>query len=144
MQTITELLTDYDDFIEIEKLRREVFDIHFNSGTYYLNNLIYNKKKAIATKKDNEIIAGCYFHSFLSDLVIDVVFVKEEYQGSGLKLGRRLILDILNHKKKIENILHTKLYTSSIDPIDEKAEALYKKIGYRYGNNNTGVMHIAL
>ena len=144
METNTVLLSNIEEYEKIEELRKEVFDLKSSPGTYYLNGLIDNKIKAVATKKDNEIIAGCYFHSFINSLVIDQVFVKENYQETGLKLGRKLLLELLNHKKELEKILDTELYTTSIEPIDEKAEYIYRKIGYKQGNSFTGMMHKSL
>ena len=144
MKTDTVLLANIEEYEEIEELRKEVFNIKASPGTYYLNGLIDNKIKAVAAKKDDKIIAGCYFHSFINSLVIDQVFVKENYQETGLKLGRKLLLDLFNHKKELEKLLNTKLYTTSIEPIDEKAEYIYRKIGYKQGNKFTGIMHKSL
>ena len=144
MDITTELLTNFDQYSKIDELRKEVFNIKNSSGSYYLNGLINNKIKAIATMDNNEMIAGCYFHNFSTNLVIDLLFVKEQYQETGLKLGRHLLLDILSNKDKIEKILHTKLSISSIEPLDEKAEALYKKIGYRSNNSILGTMYKAI
>ena len=144
MDITTSLLSNLEDFYKIEKLRKEVFDIRNTISTYYLNGLVNNKIKAIATKKDDEMIAGCYFHNFSTNLVIDLLFVKEQYQETGLKLGRNLLLDILSNKDRVEKILHTKLSISSIEPLNEKAEALYKKIGYKSKNDILGTMYKAI
>lgn len=144
MDITTELLTDFDQYNEIDELRKEVFNITNGSGSYYLNGLINNKLKAIAAKNNDEMIAGCYFHNYSSNLIIDMLFVKEEYQETGLKLGRNLVLNLLDNKEQVEKILHSKLTTSSIEPINEKAEALYKKIGYKSRKNSFGVMYKAI
>lgn len=144
MEITTELLTDLDDYQEIDELRKEVFNIKYCSTSYYLNGLINNKLKAIAAKNKEEMIAGCYFHNFSANLVIDMLFVKEEYQETGLRLGRNLLLEILSNKDKVEKILHSKLNMSTIEPIDDKAAALYKKIGYRRHENALGIMYKAI
>ncbi len=144
METYNKMLSSIEEYEEIENLRKEVFDIKVSTGTYYLNGLIDNKIKAIATSNNNELIAGCYFHSFLNSLVIDLLFVKKNYQEKGLKLGRNLLLDLFNHKKELEKILDARLYTTSIEPIDEKAATIYKKIGYKRGKNITGIMYKSL
>ncbi len=140
METSIELLTTEEEFNKVEQLRKEVFDILPSFGVYYLNGLIENKIKAVATKSNEEIIAACYFHNRSTNLIIDQLFVKEDYQETGLKLGRKLLLDILNNKEKVEKLLNTKLQFSLIEPIDEKAEAIYKKIGYKPSNSILGTM----
>ena len=140
MQTTIELLSTEEEYNKVERLRNRAFNNNQTFSPYYLNGLINNKIKAVATKNNDEIIAGCYFHNWSTNLIIDQLFVKNEYQETGLYLGRKLLLNVLENKEKLEKLFNTNLETSLIEPIDEKAEAIYRKLGYRFGNRFTGLM----
>ena len=144
MYPITQLLTSKEDLIAVEILRREVFHIQNINEHKYLNYLKYKQLYAYGTKIGNIIVAGCYISVNYSLLNIQQLFVKESYQNTGLKLGRNLVLYILDHKKEVEQLVGKKITTSIIMPTSDKSFELYKKIGYEPFTNDFSMMYKSL
>lgn len=137
MQQITYLITDEKELYKVDKLRKKVFGFENINSFYFLNQLLINEYKAYATKINGEIVAGCYFHEFEHSLIIEQLFVKESYQETGAKLGRKLLLELIKSKKELEKLLNAELVRCKVEPYDEKAEYIYKEIGFRYPNKNS-------
>ena len=133
------ILEDNKDKEDIELLRKEVFGLK-NVGNYYLNELLNNKIYALSII-DNNIIAGCYFHRFDNILVIDQVFVKKEYQNSGLRLGRELIKELILNKVGIEYLLGGKLDICKIESQNKKSHDLYIKIGFNESKSDEDILY---
>ena len=94
----TRIITKNEEKEQTELLRKEVFDLKQTSN-YYLDKILNNDLYVLATLDQKNIVAGCYFHRFDTFLVIDQVFVKKEYQNTGLKLGRELIKKLILSKE---------------------------------------------
>ena len=130
MEKSISLLTTMKEFIEIEKLRREVLNIINMDTSKYLEELKNKELYSYATRIDNKMVAGCYFSVNYSILNIHHLFVKEMYQNTGARLGRKLLQYIFDNKHYVEKLTGKYIHLSMIYPIDDKSLALYKKIGY--------------
>jgi hypothetical protein len=144
MYPITNLLTTKEERIEAEKLRREVLHIQNLDEYQYLNELKYKQIHAYGTKINKELVAGCYLSVNYNLLNIQQLFVKEKYQNTGLKLGRKLVIYILNHKEEIEKLTGKKISASIIMPSSNKSFELYKKIGYEPFSEDISMMYKSL
>lgn len=125
-----EIVNDPHKKYNVESLRKKVFNLQ-GVGRYYLDQILYGKEFVLAATEDKKIIGGCYFHRFENILFIDQVFVKEEYQNSGLEVGRVLINSLLINKDLMEKELGDKITMCRISANNEKAKSLYKKIGFK-------------
>ena len=144
MKTIS-LLTTLDEYIEIEKLRREVFKIDNSDYKRYLNDLMNKELYSYATRINNEMVAGCYFSVNYNILNIQQLFVKGSYQKTGANLGRGLLLYLFDNKNDIEKLTGKKIAQSWIYPLSDEAYKIFKKIGYEsYGNTNSSMMYKSL
>lgn len=134
----TKMVCSPTDKYDIEILRKEVF--HLNKiSPFYMQQLLDRKEYAVATVDDNnKIVAGCYFHRLENILMIDQLFVKEDYQNTGYKLGRGLVNNLLNEHVNVSELLGNKLEICRVESNNEKAKALYKKIGFRESRINPG------
>ena len=129
-----------DEAIEkIETLRKEVFHLE-NNGTYYKDKLLNKSLIAVATFDEDEMVAGVYFHFFNNTMVIDQLFVREDYQNRGLKLGRQLVLRLIYLKTQLEKMYGVTINACYIDSQNQKAHELYKKIGFRESNLDPDTM----
>ena len=144
MYPITQLLNSLEDRIAVEKLRREVFNIQTINEYRYLNDLKYKQLYAYGTKINNILVAGCYISVNYNLLNIQQLFVKESFQNTGLKLGRNLLIYILNHKTDIEHLVGKNIKASIIMPASDKSFELYKKIGYEPFSNEFSMMYKSL
>lgn len=85
-----------------------------------------------ANNEKEYLVACCYVSNYKGTLYVDHLFVKPMYQNTGLRLGRMLLRFVLANKQEVEKELKHKFSKSTIEPIDEKSEALYLKEGYEY------------
>ena len=128
------IITTPEEKYEIESLRKEVFHLE-ELSPFYIRQLLNKKEYALVARDDNnKMIAGCYFHRFETSLMIDQVFVKEEYQNKEYKLGRNLINNLLVNHAYIGKLLGNHVSICMIEANNEKAKALYKKMGFRESN----------
>ena len=131
------------DIEKIEALRKEVFGLDMESS-YYSDKLLNKKELAIATFDQEKIVAGVYVHAFESTLVIDQLFVKKEYQNTGLKLGRNLLNFLKENKELIEAFFDAKLNVMTIESKNEKARSIYAKSGFRESKRDNDVFYKSL
>ncbi len=130
MNTNIILLSTLEEYIEVENLRREVLNIYNIDTSRYIEYLKNKELYSYGTIYNDSIVAGCYFSVNYTILNIQQLFVKNEYQNTGAKLGRNLLISILNNKQDIERLTGKKIDTSWIYPANDKAYEIYKKIGY--------------
>lgn len=124
------LITENEDKMKLESLRNEVF--HLNGiSSYYINELLNGKTYAMAAIDNDNMVGGCYFHRFNTILLIDELFVKEDYQNTGLQVGRNLVKELILNKSKIEELLESEITLCKLEASNEKAKALYSKIGFK-------------
>lgn len=131
METNISLLTNMKEYIEVEKLRREVLNINNMNTSKYIEELKDKELYSYVTRINNEMAAGCYFSVDYSILNIHQLFVKEMYQNTGAKLGRNLLQYIFDNKHSVEKLTGKYIHLSMIYPTNDKSLALYKKIGYK-------------
>ena len=136
----TRIINLPEEISRVESLRAEVF--HMNTtGIYYLNELLSGKEYALVTFNGKEMVAGCYFHRFESILMIDQLFVKEEYQNKGLNLGRNLVEQLVTNKAELEELLGGSLNVCKIDSNNEKAHNIYLDMGFRESKNDEDTLY---
>lgn len=129
------ILTNESDLLELEKLRSEVLHLE-KISEYYKNELLSNNTYAIAAYIDNELVGGCYFHQFNQTLMIDQLFVKEKYQNTGLRIGRSMLKELMTNKELLEKLFSEEITVCRIESNNEKAHALYSKMGFRESSND--------
>jgi GNAT superfamily N-acetyltransferase len=139
------LLNANDKNIElVEKLRYETYnqEIPVNIlDTFYAQKLKEKNLLLFVTILGTEICAVCYVSRVGYSLFIDQLFVKKEYQNTGLRIGRSLLEYINTNKKLVEQELSFKpLRTSKLIYTTEKSHELYLKIGYKDDNNFLNTM----
>ncbi len=89
---------------------------------------------------DNILVAGCYVSDSFNTLFIDQLFVKKEFQETGLYLGRHLLKYILENREAVEKYFHYKPSKSQLFFIDKKSKNTYEKLGYEIENKEIGLM----
>ena len=136
----TRIIETEEEKQKVELLRKEVFHLP-ESSSYFIDQLMNNKIHAIVAIDNNEIVASVYFHRFANNLMIDKVFVKEEYQNKGLKLGRGLIMQLIASKASLEVLLGGPLEMCRIESENSKSHALYIKIGFHEGKMDEDSMY---
>lgn len=120
----------HEEINEIESLRKEVFHIKEIAPNRYEKQIRDNVIIAFSLWKEDELIGGCYVGSNFDSLYVYFLFIKEKYQKNGLKLGRRLLSEILDHKNAVEELLDKSFDKSTLHPISEEVKKVYKAIGY--------------
>lgn len=132
------------NIIKVEKIRYEAYDRELPEDileTFYAMNLKTKQYLIFAAILGDEICAACYVSRIGYSLFIDQLFVKKEYQNTGLKIGRKLLEYINNNKNIIEEELSFKpLQTSRLISTSEKSHSLYLKLGYKDENKTLGLM----
>lgn len=131
----TKILTDEKDLLKLEKLRCEVFDLD-QASVYYTNELLTKNAYAMAAYIEDELVGGCYFHNFNKTLMIDQLFVKEKYQNTGLRIGRSILTELMSNKEVLNKLFDEDVTVCRIESDNEKAHALYSKMGFRESKND--------
>jgi len=116
----------------IEMIRKQAFHLKPTGENHYKKHIREGKMIPFSMEKeDGEMIGGCYLGEYRNSIYVYFLFLKPEYQKSGLQLGRKLLLEVLKHKKEIEEILHQSFDTSSLHPNCDKVKEVYESIGYK-------------
>lgn len=79
---------------------------------------------------DDCLVGGCYVSGLKDYLFIEQLFIKKEFQNSGLKLGRYLLQSILCDKNKLLEFFNKEFSEVKLFKYDDKSDVLYKKIGF--------------
>ena len=130
------MLETEEEIVRAEILRYEAFNFELDdydfSNTFYYIQIKNGCVVPFGLYIKGMLVAGCYVSNLNGTLYIDHLFVKPMFQNTGLRFGRMLLRYILANKQAVEEIFKRKFSTSTIEPIDEKSEALYLKEGYEY------------
>ena len=92
-----------DNIKSLETIRYRAYGKEYDGeidNTFYARNLISKKMLLFATFIGEELCAGCYISISQNSLFIEQLFVKPEYQNTGLRIGRNL-LEYINFNKDI-------------------------------------------
>ena len=129
-----------EEMKKLENLRYEVLNItqRIQEDNFYIREAKNKRIIPFALYYHNDIVAGAYISSINNSIYIDYIFVKDIYQNTGLRLGRTLLEYILNNKEIIEEFFDKEFYYSYLEPIGEKQEKIFEKIGYRKTNSIFG------
>ena len=127
-----------EDINEIETLRKKVFHLKVNTINRYEHHINYGKIIPFGLYKEEELVAGCYVGDAFDKLYVYFLFVKEEYQHTGLKLGRTLLQYVMDNKELVEKRLETSYQESALHPSNENNKALYQRFGFEY--HPSGIM----
>lgn len=133
-----------ENIIEFEKLRYDA--ICQNISEQYLTSSkvaarIYDAELMIfGLYLDDILAAGCYISDSFGTLFIDQLFVKKEFQETGLYLGRTLLKYLLENRTEIEEFFHFHPKQSKLFFLDSKSKNTYDKLGYTMENSEIGLM----
>ena len=130
-----EIITDENEKFKIEELRNEVLHLD-KTSEYYTNELMNSNVFAVGAYIDDELVGGCYFHRFNQTLMIDQLFVKEKYQNTGMRIGRTILKELMTNKERLEKLFDEKVTVCRIESDNEKAHAIYSKMGFRESSND--------
>lgn len=136
-----------ENLYEIELLRHQVFHLKTDDNSirlsYSIFHALHNRLIPFALYLNGDMAAGVYVSCYGNDLFIDHLFVKEEYQNTGLKLGRRLLNTVLELKPIFEKHFGKEISLSRLTPNNDKSRSIYEKIGYeRQSNTPYMIKHI--
>ena len=122
------------ELYDVELLRHKVFhlktDERLIKTSYRVFHAKHNTLIPFALYVDDDLAAGCYITCLGDSLFVDFLFVKDEYQNSGLRLGRMLLSRILELKPIFEEHFKKQIKESKLTPSNPKAESIYEKLGY--------------
>ncbi len=130
------IMNHLEDINTIEQLRKEVFHLKQNATNYYEFHILHNQMIPYGMFYNNQLIAGCYISKSFDSIYVNFLFVKEEYRHNGLKIGRKLLLYILEHKKEIEEFFGQEFTISKLHPNNQESRRIYQTIGYNTTNNS--------
>ncbi len=133
-----------DNIKNLETIRYRAYGKEYDGeieNNYYARNLISGEMLLFATFIGEELCAGCYISISQNSLFIEQLFVKPEYQNTGLRIGRNL-LEYINFNKDIiaKHYNLKSIQTSRLIYSSEKSKAIYKKLGYRVTNKTLNIM----
>lgn len=131
----------------LETLRFNAYGVKFHEidMNSYHSNLIRNGKILVfGAFLADDLVAACYVTDSHNSLFIEHLFVKKSLQGSGLRLGRKLLAYINLNKRVVENYFGHELTTSRLEYSSTKSKSLYEKEGYRETNSILGTMKKAI
>ncbi len=77
------------------------------------------------------LVAGCYVSDSFDTLFIEQLFVKKEYQETGLYLGRNLLKYVLENRESVERYFHFHPTRSELFFTTDKSKYIYEKMGYK-------------
>lgn len=121
---------------ELEKIRLDAYKI---SGmdpeeTYYFKTLEDRKYMAYGLYYiDNDkkrLLAGCYLSKNEDRLMIEQLFVKEEFQRSDMHIGTLLLELVIQSKDEIEKVFNQEFNIIGLEDRLENSK-LYEKVGFR-------------
>ena len=125
--------SEYSEFTEMELLRCDVFDIDKSISPYYKSRFENHTSMFLGAYLGDELIGALYFSSFNNNIgIIDMLFVKKEYQDSKLHVGSALLDYVESHAVDLcdyFNYLYFDKYL--ISPSSDKSEKIYKDRGYK-------------
>ena len=123
----------YSEFADMELLRCDVFGLEKSISPYYEDRFENHKTFFLGAYENNQLVGALYFSPFLYNTgIIDMLFVRKDYQDTDLHIGSALLAYIEIHNEDIcdyFNYLSIDKYL--ISPASEKSERLYKHRGYR-------------
>ena len=120
-----------EEILQIEALRKQVFHIKASAPNRYAKQIRDEKIIPFALFKGEDLIGGCYVGEGFDSLYIYYLFVREDFQKTGLRLGRGLLQEVLDHKAEIEALFDNHFERSALHPISEEVKKIYQKIGYQ-------------
>jgi len=119
------------NFLEAMRLRAYACKSEKNiSNELFQNALLNGEELAIIGLNNQDIVAGCYISNSFHSLFIEELFVDRKYQEQGLRYGQKLLLEVLKEKIFFEKYYQQIFLYSRLMPGNNKAEAIYKKMGY--------------
>ena len=133
-----------ENIITAETLRYNTYNSEVPTNIlddYYSKSIQKGTMLLFGTYIGEELCAACYVSVVGYSIFIDQLFVKKEYQNTGLRIGRQL-LEYINFNKQIvqEHLQCRSLQTSKLIYTSEKSKSLYLKIGYKETNKPLNIM----
>ena len=133
-----------ENIITAETLRYNTYNSEVPTNIlddYYSKSIQKGTMLLFGTYIGEELCAACYVSVVGYSIFIDQLFVKKDYQNTGLRIGRQL-LEYINFNKHIiqEHMQCRALQTSKLIYTSEKSKSLYLKIGYKETNKSLNIM----
>ena len=124
-----------ENIFKLENLRFKAYGMKekFEGYTFYALGLSESTMIPYGFFINDELVAGCYVSAAHGMLYIEQLFVHPQLQDSGLKTGRLLLNFVLLHKEELEKEFATHFSYSALEASNDKAKALYEKMGYVSG-----------
>lgn len=116
----------------LETLRFKAYSMNesFEGNTFYSIGITNGTMIPFGFYINDTLVAGCYVSSCHNSLYIEQLFVHPQLQNSGLRAGRLLLNYVLSQKEELEKYFQKKFTFSALEASNEKAKALYLKMGY--------------
>ena len=131
---IKRIQPNFAELYQIELLRRQVF--HLKTSDSYVKtssnifHALHNQLIPFGLTINNELVAGIYVMYSGENLLITSLFVKEEYQNTKMKLGRKLLNAVLELIPTFEEHLGHRIRNVRLVAVNAKARSIYKKMGF--------------
>lgn len=123
-----------EQLYEIERLKHQVFHLKTDDSSiktsYDVFHAVHNQLIPFGLYLDGSLIGGCYVSCYGDSLFINYLFIKEEYQNSGLRLGRYLLERVLELKPIFEEYFKKEFNVSRLTANNDKSRSIYEKLGY--------------
>lgn len=136
-----------ENIIDLEVLRFNAHGVNVSTidfHSFHSNAIRDGRYLVFGSYIAGELVGACYVSDLHNSLFIEHLFVKESYQESGLRLGRKLLSYINLNKRVVEEYFGHELNTSRLEYNSTKSKTLYEKIGYRETNSLLGTMKKAI
>lgn len=126
-----------DDTIkQLETARYEAYDMKnleiSCTDSFYAKELKTGKYMAYGAYLEEELIGACYITNCL-DLYIEQLYIKPEYRS--LKIGKQLLLHVLQSKNEIENYFNERYNYSYLSTRSDELNNYFEKLGYKNVND---------
>lgn len=133
-----------ENIIKVEMLRYNAYGKDFPTDSidnYYTRAIRKGEMLVFTIFIEKELCAACYVSTTPYTLFIEQLFVKKDYQNSGLRIGRKL-LEYINFNKQIveEYFKVPNLQTSKLSYTSEKSKLIYTKLGYKETHHALSIM----
>lgn len=122
---------------KLENIRYNAYEITNQppiKENYHYRMLQQNKYLVYGCYLNDQLVGACYISNSYNSLYIEQLFIKKQYQKTGLYLGKNLLTYILTQKDKIEKHFNTTINYSYLDSTPNSIN-LYKSLGYKETKN---------
>lgn len=121
---------------QLETARYEAYDMKNLeipcTDSFYARELKTGKYMVYGAYLEEELIGACYITNCLN-LYIEQLYIKPKYRS--LKIGKQLLLHVLQSKNEIENYFNEKYDYSYLSTRSDELNNYFEKLGYKNVND---------